>query len=133
MLSFFQNLANFLLPFLLGSLIFFAAIVAPNTFKTLEEQNARKFIRSIFPKLYLWGGIISFLIFLCLLSFNNFFAFLMFIVFFGFVYSRQFLMKLINKAADKKNNDKNFKRLHTFSVVIFVSQLLIMLILFILL
>ena len=36
-----------------------------------EEQNARKFIRSIFPKLYLWGGIISFLIFLCLLSFNN--------------------------------------------------------------
>ena len=133
MFSFFDNLATFLLPFLLGSLVFFAAIVAPNTFKTLEEKNARKFIRSIFPKLYLWGGILSFLIFLCFLSFNNFFAFLMFVVFLGFVYSRQYLMNLINKAADKKNNERNFKKLHTFSVIIFVSQLLIMLVLFILL
>ena len=52
--------ANILLSALLGSMIFFSVIVAPNVFITLDSKNSRKFIRSIFPKLYLWGLAISF-------------------------------------------------------------------------
>ena len=32
----------FLIPFLIGSLVFFSSIVAPNTFMSLDEKNARK-------------------------------------------------------------------------------------------
>ena len=123
--NFSESLVNFLLPFLLGSLVFFAALVAPNTFKNLDEDNARKFIRSMFPKLYLWGAVLSLLIAILLFSINQFFAFLLLIVFIGFIYSRQFLMKIINESSDKKDSAR-FKKLHAFSVIIFFSQLLIM-------
>ena len=66
---------KFFIPFLLGSLIFFSALVAPNVFKSLDEQNARLFIRSIFPKLYLYSGILSLLISLVLLFINGFLSF----------------------------------------------------------
>ena len=123
--NFSEAFVSFLLPFLIGSLVFFAALVAPNTFKNLDETNARKFIRSMFPKLYLWGAVLSLLIAILLFSINQFFAFLLLIVFIGFIYSRQFLMKIINESSDKKDSAK-FKKLHTFSVIIFFSQLLIM-------
>ena len=123
--NFSEVFVSFLLPFLIGSLVFFAALVAPNTFKNLDETNARKFIRSMFPKLYLWGAVLSLLIAILLFSINQFFAFLLLIVFIGFIYSRQFLMKIINESSDKKDSAR-FKKLHAFSVIIFFSQLLIM-------
>ena len=97
-----------------------------------DEKNARKFIRSIFPKLYLWSAVLSFLIFVSLLPINHFFAFIMFVVFIGYIFSREFLMKLINQAADNKTDQKKFKKLHTFSVIIFVSQIFIMFALYLL-
>ena len=123
--NFSEAFVSFLLPFLIGSLVFFAALVAPNTFKNLDETNARKFIRSMFPKLYLWGAVLSFIITILLFSINLFFAFLLLIVFIGFIYSRQFLMKIINESSDKKDSAR-FRKLHMFSVIIFFSQLLIM-------
>ena len=58
----YQNLSlqiiNFLIPFLVGSLIFFSIVVAPNVFVSLDQKSARKFIRSIFPKLYLYAFLI---------------------------------------------------------------------------
>ncbi len=128
----FELIVKFLIPFLIGSSIFFAAVVAPNSFKNLDEKNARKFIRSIFPKLYLWSAVLSFLIFVSLLPINHFFAFIMFVVFIGYIFSREFLMKLINQAADNKTDQKKFKKLHTFSVIIFVSQIFIMFALYLL-
>ena len=62
-----NNLVTFLIPFLMGSLIFFSAIVAPNTFINLDEKNARKFIRTLFPKIYTYAAIISLLIAVLLL------------------------------------------------------------------
>ena len=128
----FELIVKFLIAFLIGSSIFFAAVVAPNSFKNLDEKNARKFIRSIFPKLYLWSAVLSFLIFVSLLPINHFFAFIMFVVFIGYIFSREFLMKLINQAADNKTDQKKFKKLHTFSVIIFVSQIFIMFALYLL-
>ena len=120
---------KFLIPFLLGSLIFFSALVAPSVFKSLDEKNARLFIRSIFPKLYLYSGVLSLSISLTLLFINNFLSFIFFMITLGYFYSRQFLMVKINNASDQKN-EKDFKKLHRFSVLIFITQILLMILIF---
>ncbi len=125
-------LVKFLIPFLLGGLIFFSALVAPNVFKCLDEKNARLFLRGIFPKLYLYSGIFSLLISLVLFFINNFLSFIFFMITLGYFYSRQFLMRNINKASDQ-NNQKEFRKLHRFSVLIFVTQILLMILIFIIL
>ena len=125
-------LVKFLIPFLLGGLIFFSALVAPNVFSSLDEKNARVFLRGIFPKLYLYAGIFSLFISLILFFINNFLSFIFFIITIGYFYSRQFLMIKINEASDQKNQ-KEFKKLHRFSVLIFIVQILLMILIFIIL
>ena len=120
---------KFLIPFLLGSLIFFSVLVAPNVFKSLDEKNARLFIRSIFPKLYLYSGVLGLSISLTLLFINSFLSFIFFMITLGYFYSRQFLMVKINNASDQKN-EKEFKKLHRFSVLIFITQILLMILIF---
>tara|TARA_Y100000589_G_scaffold190596_1_gene180544 strand:- start:289 stop:687 length:399 start_codon:yes stop_codon:yes gene_type:complete len=125
-------LVKFFIPFLLGGLIFFSALVAPNVFKSLNEKNARLFLRGIFPKLYLYSGTLSLLISFILLLINTFLSFIFFIITLGYFYSRQFLMIKINEASDQKNQ-KDFKKLHRFSVLIFMMQILLMILVFIVL
>ncbi len=125
-------LVKFLIPFLLGGLIFFSVLVAPNVFQKLDEKNARLFLRGIFPKLYLYSGILSLFISLILFFINNFLSFIFFMITLGYFYSRQFLMIRINEASDQKNQ-KEFKKLHRFSVLIFITQILLMILIFIVL
>ena len=125
-------LVKFFIPFLLGGLIFFSALVAPNVFKSLDEKNARLFLRGIFPKLYLYSGTLSLLISFILLLINTFLSFIFFIITLGYFYSRQFLMIKINEASDQKNQSE-FKKLHRFSVLIFLMQILLMILVFIVL
>ena len=126
------NLTKFLIPLLLGGLIFFSGLVAPSVFTSLDEKNARIFLRGIFPKLYLFAGIFSLFISLILFFINNFLSFIYFIITIGYFYSRQFLMIKINEASDQKNQ-KEFKKLHRFSVLIFIVQILLMLLIYIIL
>jgi hypothetical protein len=125
-------LVKFFIPFLLGGLFFFAALVAPNVFKSLDEKNSRLFLRGIFPKLYLYSGILSLFISLNLFFINNFLSFIFFIITLGYLYSRQYLMIRIDKASDQKNQ-KEFKKLHRFSVLIFITQILLMILIFLVL
>ena len=65
---------------ILGIMIFFSFVVAPVIFTTLNEENARKFIRKIFPFYYnvnlVLSSIIA-LIYIILKSYNlNFFLIL---------------------------------------------------------
>ncbi len=125
---------KFLIPILIGSKVFFSMIVAPNTFINLNESNARIFIRSIFPKLYLWCLIISLLISIALIFSNTTFSLFFFMISAGYFYSRNFLMNRINEVSDKKkkkdNDRRMFKRLHNFSVSIFIAQLILMIIIY---
>ncbi len=129
-----NHVIKFLLPFLIGSLIFFSAIIAPNTFLVLDDKNARKFIRSIFPKLYLWSLVICLILTLLMFFNNKFYGFVLLIVSFGFFFSRQYLTKWINNASDLKNkkeiDEKRFKKLHKLSVFIFLSQIVCLLTVF---
>ena len=132
MLDYLFILVKFFIPFLLGGLFFFAALVAPNVFKSLDEKNSRLFLRGIFPKLYLYSGILSLFISLNLFFINNFLSFIFFIITLGYFYSKQYLMIRINKASDQKNQ-KEFKKLHRFSVLIFITQILLMILIFLVL
>jgi hypothetical protein len=125
MFEFFNDLSIFFIPFLIGSLVFFSSIVAPNTFINLDEKNARKFIRTLFPKIYTYAAILSLLISIFLLKVEVFYSFIFFVISLGYIYSKFFLMKKINDASDMKDDNK-FKTLHRFSVIIFILQLILM-------
>ena len=133
-MSEYQNLIlvtiNFLVPFLIGSLIFFSIVVAPNVFISLDQKNARKFIRSIFPKLYLWAFLISITITLLIFSHGIIYSVIFLVISSGFLFSRLFLVKWINEVSDLKEKTskqiKKFKTLHSLSVLIFISQIICM-------
>lgn len=114
---------------LFGSMIFFTIIVAPTVFKNLNSVNSRKFLRSIFPKLYMWGIVISFFNCLILIDDIDISFLISLLIFFGFLFSRQILIPKINSAADRSNESdifkKKFKNLHSFSVLIFITQLVL--------
>ena len=125
MTEIFKNIVIFLIPFLVGSLIFFSSVVAPNTFINLDEKNARKFIRSLFPKIYTYGSILSLLIAIFLFKVYVFYSFIFLLFFLGTFIQNFFLMKKINMASDAKD-EKKFNVLHRFSVIIFVLQIILM-------
>ena len=130
----YQNLSlqiiNFLIPFLVGSLIFFSVVVAPNVFISLDQKSARKFIRSIFPKLYLYSFLISITITFLIIYHGPIYSVIFFIVSSGFLFSKIFLVKWINDISDVKQKSskqiKKFKILHSLSVLIFIIQIVSM-------
>ena len=134
----YQNLSlqiiNFLIPFLVGSLIFFSVVVAPNVFISLDQKSARKFIRSIFPKLYLYSFFISITIALLVIYHETIYSLIFLMVSFGFLFSKIFLVKWINDVSDVKQKTsqqiKKFKILHSLSVLIFITQIVCMIIVY---
>ena len=128
----FTQLSIYLPPIILGIMLFFSFVVAPVVFTTLDEENARKFIRRIFPYYYKVNLGISLLILLILLFANNFEVkfYLILVVAILFAISNYLLMPMINKFRDE-NQDKKFKYSHLISVIFnFVQILILVVILF---
>ena len=121
----------YLTSIILGMMIFFSFVVAPVTFKLLNEENSRKFVRGIFPFYYLINLIVSFiacalLLYLGDMSIN---FYLMVAVCILFAISKLILMPLINKLKDA-GKEKSFKIYHFISVLInFVQMIFLILIL----
>ena len=126
-----EQISLYLTSVILGTMVFFSFVVAPVTFTTLNEENARKFIRKIFPYYYLFNLTISILTILSFLFIKKFSIdfYLISLIAILFVISNFVLMPLINKYRDT-NQDKKFKYSHFISVVInFVQMILLVLIL----
>ena len=126
-----QQTSIYLTSIILGIMLFFSFVVAPVTFTTLDEENARKFIRKIFPYYYNVNLVISFLvliIFIILKTFSlNFYLILSVTLLFAL--SSFILMPLINKYRDE-SKEKKFKYSHFISVVInFLQMIFIVIIL----
>ena len=121
--------ALYLTAIILGSMIFFSFVVAPITFKLLDEENSRKFIRGIFPFYYLLNLILSFVAsVLFFLKQNLSIDFLLMTsICILFAISNFILMPMINKYRDN-NEDKKFKISHFISVVINFIQLIFLVI-----
>ena len=121
--------ALYLTAIILGAMIFFSFVVAPTTFKLLDEENSRKFIRGIFPFYYLlnltFSFVASILFFLNQHLSTDFL--LMVSVSVLFAISNFILMPMINKFRDN-NEDKKFKISHFISVIINFIQLIFLVI-----
>ena len=108
---------------ILSFMIFFPAVVATSVFKVLDEKQSSKFLRIFFPKYYLFGLVLSLLgLIMSIFEKNNFSLIVFILLILGFVFSRQFLIPIINKAKDD-NNEKKFNTLHRFSVLINFIQM----------
>ena len=57
-----EQISIYLTSIILGIMLFFSFVVAPVTFTALDEENARKFIRKIFPYYYNVNLVISFFV-----------------------------------------------------------------------
>ena len=128
----FTQLSIYLTSIILGIMLFFSFVVAPVVFTTLDEENARKFIRRIFPYYYNVNLGISLLVLLILLFTRNFEIkfYLILVVAILFAISNYLLMPMINKFRDE-NQNKKFKYLHFTSVVFNFAQIIILIFLLI--
>ena len=126
------ELSIYLTSIILGIMLFFSFVVAPVVFTTLDEENARKFIRRIFPFYYnvnLGISLIVLVIFLLLSKFGIDFYLILAITLL-FATSNYLLMPMINKYRDEKQ-DKKFKYSHFISVVINFIQMIFLVVLLI--
>ena len=127
-------MTDFLAATLFGSMIAFMILVSPIVFTTLSANAAKNFLRKFFPRLFIFGMILSFL----LLVFTTrdldlFNQKLSVIIFSGFFINLFFITPQVNKYKDLeisnvKNAKKIFSILHSFSVCIFVVQLILLLV-----
>ena len=108
---------------ILSFMIFFPVVVATSVFKVLDEKQSSKFLRIFFPKYYLFGLVLSLFGLIISISEKNNTSLIVFVLLIiGFLFSRQFLTQIINKAKDN-NNDKKFNKLHKLSVLINFIQM----------
>ena len=117
---------------LLGAMLFFVIIVSPTVFTALSSDQASKFLRLIFPRLFLFGLALSLLTALgyivSALYIEMFLALFASILFF---LNRNILTPLINYHRDKEiegdiKSKNYFKLLHLLSVSFFVINLFIL-------
>ena len=120
--------------FTLGAMVFFGAVIAPSVFQRLDQESAGRFLRTVFPRLYLFCGLTT------LFSAIGFGASTiirpavgLLIIALLFFVSRGPLTRMINEARDDElagveGAKAKFDRLHALSVRLFGSQALLILV-----
>ena len=109
---------------ILSFMIFFPAVVATSVFKVLDEKASSKFLRIFFPKYYLFGFILSCLgLLTSILKQDKISLFFFIFISLSFIFSKQILMPMINKAKDETKEIK-FNKLHKLSVFINLLQII---------
>ena len=127
-----EQISIYLSAGILGIMLFFSFVIAPIIFKSLDEKNARVFIRNIFPYYY------SVNLGLCLVAITNYIYlglidlefYLILTVGILFAISNFILMPLINNFRDN-NQDNKFKYSHGLSVIINLIQMIMLVIILI--
>ncbi len=123
---------NFLLTILIGSMVFFMTVVSPSVFATLSTNASSKFLRTIFPRMFLFGFIIAVLSLIpSYVSGNILNSILLIVVAISFIINRNFLTLKINNFRDKelegdKKVSSSFKYMHLLSVLLFVLNFIIL-------
>ncbi len=127
-----EQVTIYLTAMILGVMLFFSFVIAPVVFTTLDEDNARKFIRRIFPFYYNINLGISLIVLLIFIFLNKMGIdfYLILTISLLFAISNYLLMPLINKYRDEKLDNK-FKYTHFISVVINFVQMFFLVLLII--
>ena len=120
---------------LAGTMIFFVSVISPTVFKTLSNEYSSKFLRSIFPRMFLFGFILSFLSAIVSFYSGYFLEFyVLTIVSMLFLINRNLITPKINFYRDREiegddNAKKYFKLLHLLSVIFFITNFVIIILL----
>ena len=107
-------------------MIFFSAVVSPSVFSSLSSKGSSKFLRTIFPRMFLFGFLISLIgIILTFISSDFYNSIILAIIALSFIINRNYLTPMINSFRDQelegnKVAAKKFKIMHLFSVLLFV-------------
>ena len=115
---------------IIGFMIFFMSVVTPSVFKTLDEKNSRNFLRFIFPRMFLYGFILSFVALLLSIYIRDQLLILISVfISILFLINTYIITPKINLHRDQFNDgvmesEKVFKRFHLISVLIFLVQLI---------
>ena len=114
-----------IISMILGVMLFFSFVIAPVVFTTLDEENARKIIRRIFPFYYNVNLGLSFVVLLIFIFLSKYGIefYIILTISLLFAVSNYLLMPVINKYRDEKQ-DKKFKYAHFISVVINFVQMI---------
>tara|TARA_S200000501_G_scaffold376594_1_gene432014 strand:- start:7377 stop:7763 length:387 start_codon:yes stop_codon:yes gene_type:complete len=120
-----DNLIQNVFAINLGMMIFFSFVLAPMIFKILDDENAGKFVRKIFPYYYFVNLIflIIAIVLLITLSAIDFRFYITLVLALSFIFAQFILMPLINKLKDN-NEEKKFKYAHGSSVAINFIQMI---------
>lgn len=121
-------IALFAVALLLGGMVFFAALVAPLVFRVLPAEHGGRFIRTLFPRYYLWVLGMAGAAAVALLPLSSVDAGIMFVVAGLAWWLRQVLMPRINLLSDRaKGGDAaaqpEFDRAHRLSVAANLLQM----------
>ena len=120
-----EQISVYLTSMILGIMLFFSFVIAPVVFTTLDENNARKFIRRIFPFYYNVNLGISFIVLITFIFLGKIGIdfYLILVITLLFATSNYLLMPLINRYRDEKQ-EKKFKYSHFISVLINFIQMI---------
>ena len=127
----FVELGLYINALLLGVMISFIVVTSPTVFKTLDGENSKKFLRYIFPRLFIFCFLIS--ASKCLLFIlGNFLygAIGAFGISISFLINTYFLTPRINKMRDlslegDKTSERSFKYLHLASVLLYLLNMML--------
>ena len=107
-------------------MIFFTTVVSPSVFASLNNNGSSKFLRTIFPRMFLFGFLISLIgIILTFISSDFYNSIILAIIALSFIINRNYLTPLINNFRDQELEGdavaaKKFKIMHFLSVLLFV-------------
>ena len=129
------DIITYLNAALAGTMIFFVSVITPTVFKTLSNEYSSKFLRSIFPRMFLFGFILSFLSAIVSFYSGYFLEFyVLTIVSMLFLINRNLITPKINFYRDREiegdeKAKKYFKLLHLLSVIFFITNFVIIILL----
>ena len=129
------DIITYLNAALAGTMIFFVSVITPTVFRTLSNEYSSKFLRSIFPRMFLFGFILSFLSAIVSFYSGYFLEFyVLTIVSILFLINRNLITPKINFYRDREiegdeKAKKYFKLLHLLSVIFFIINFVIIILL----
>ena len=117
-----SSIINLLCGLVAGTIVFHSAIVAPTVFRTLGERDASVFLRTIFPKFFLFLTLINVINVLLALIDGQFGVMVMAAisaVLMGIAYG---IIPMTNRSRDE-GLQQRFSQLHRVSVLLTVAVL----------
>ena len=122
---------------LVGTMIFFVSVITPTVFSTLSNEHSSTFLRTVFPRMFLFGFILSFISAILSIYSGHFLEFyFLTIVSILFLLNRNLITPKINFYRDREiegdeKAKKYFKVLHLLSVFLFIVNFVIIIVLLI--